>query len=312
MTPRPPKDGRRAPDRVAAPAPPVTTPPGRRPTRSTPSGSRRAAEPREAERPSARRRRALIATVVVVVALVVVAITTRSGRPSEPASVGTGTVTTLGPEGIPLETGALLAPAATSATGQTVDGIQCDTSEQVAYHVHTHLSVYVDGHLRPLPAGVGIVEPEAEPSAAGVFYGAEPLLLLAPRPRPGRGGPHRVPDIGHVHARPVLRHLGSTARGRPRRARHRGPDRLRGRKALPWRSAVHHSRLPPGHPDRRGLPCATPQGCRLVTVRAVIRFEDVPPRRWATQTSGRRRPVGHRPRPPGRRPRRSPTPRTGR
>jgi len=190
MTPRRPKDARRAPDLVTAPpatappatappatAPPATTPPGRRPTRPAQSGSRRAAEQEEVGRRSARRKRALIAASVAVVlvalvAVAIVALTGRAGGPTGPAAGGTGTRSALGPEGIPLETGTLLAPAATSATGQTVDGIQCDASEQVAYHVHTHLSVYVNGRLRPLPAGVGIVEPEAEPSPAGAFYGA--------------------------------------------------------------------------------------------------------------------------------------------
>jgi hypothetical protein len=41
--------------------------------------------------------------------------------------------------------------------------------EQAVYHVHTHLTVYVNGVLRPIPAGVGVVEPVAQQSANGVF-----------------------------------------------------------------------------------------------------------------------------------------------
>ncbi len=79
----------------------------------------------------------------------------------------------MGPEGVPLETGSPpLAPVSTSAQGQPVDGIACDSSEQVAYHIHVHLSVYVDGVLRPLPAGVGIVTPLAEPTPQGPFDAA--------------------------------------------------------------------------------------------------------------------------------------------
>ncbi len=78
----------------------------------------------------------------------------------------------MGPEGIPLETGSLLAPGSTPAMGATVDGVQCDSSEQVAYHVHTHLAVYVDGKERALPAGVGIVEPVTQQTPAGPFDGA--------------------------------------------------------------------------------------------------------------------------------------------
>jgi len=39
----------------------------------------------------------------------------------------------------------------------------------VVDHVHTHLSVYVDGHLRPVPPGVGIVVPVAQQTANGPF-----------------------------------------------------------------------------------------------------------------------------------------------
>jgi hypothetical protein len=74
-----------------------------------------------------------------------------------------------GPEGIPLEMGRVLAPASTAATGQMVDGIQCDAGSDVVYHVHTHLSVYVDGSLRPLPIGIGIVSPVVEQTGHGGF-----------------------------------------------------------------------------------------------------------------------------------------------
>ncbi|HVX20407.1 MAG TPA: hypothetical protein VHB02_03590 [Acidimicrobiales bacterium] len=75
----------------------------------------------------------------------------------------------LGPENVPLEVGKPLAPASTAAQGQTVDGIRCDSAEQVAYHVHTRLTVYVDGVLRPIPAGIGIVRPVAKQTARGPF-----------------------------------------------------------------------------------------------------------------------------------------------
>lgn len=79
----------------------------------------------------------------------------------------------LGPEGIPQENGTLLAPQTTSATGRTVDGIKCQSREQVAYHIHTHLGVYVDGVLRPVPAGVGLVSSAvAQQTPEGPFYGA--------------------------------------------------------------------------------------------------------------------------------------------
>jgi hypothetical protein len=77
-----------------------------------------------------------------------------------------------GPEGIPLQVGQTIAPSSTAATGKTVDGISCQASEQVVYHVHTHLAIYVKGKLRPVPAGVGLVAPVGEQTAFGPFYGA--------------------------------------------------------------------------------------------------------------------------------------------
>jgi len=78
----------------------------------------------------------------------------------------------LGPEGIPLERGPALAPYSTTAAGTTVDGIQCAPVEQLAYHIHAHLQVFVDGHPRSLPGGIGMVGPVAQQTSRGPFYGA--------------------------------------------------------------------------------------------------------------------------------------------
>jgi hypothetical protein len=124
----------------------------------------------------ARRTRAQIlgATAVVVVG---VFIAVSAGTNASAASVRTTAVTKFvsgppGPEAVPLQTGTVLAPASTAATGQSVDGIQCNTAEQVAFHVHTHLAVYVNGRLRPIPAGIGIVMPAAQATPEGPFYQA--------------------------------------------------------------------------------------------------------------------------------------------
>ena len=42
---------------------------------------------------------------------------------------------------------------------QTIDGIQCQVSEQVVYHIHAHLTVFVDGQPRQVPYGIGIAPP---------------------------------------------------------------------------------------------------------------------------------------------------------
>jgi hypothetical protein len=78
-----------------------------------------------------------------------------------------------GPEGIPLEQGALLAPASTTTQGATVDGIQCAPIEQLAYHIHAHLQVYVNGQTRTLPAAIGLIGPIFEQTQYGRFYGAQ-------------------------------------------------------------------------------------------------------------------------------------------
>jgi hypothetical protein len=50
-------------------------------------------------------------------------------------------------------------PAGNSASGgqgQTVEGIECGLMD-MTYHVHTHLSIFVDGQMQRIPANVGIV-----------------------------------------------------------------------------------------------------------------------------------------------------------
>ena len=64
-----------------------------------------------------------------------------------------------GPEGVPVPNAPLLATTANDATGQAVDGISCNTSEQLLFHVHAHLTIFIDGAARQIPYGIGIVPP---------------------------------------------------------------------------------------------------------------------------------------------------------
>jgi hypothetical protein len=48
--------------------------------------------------------------------------------------------------------------------GQDVDRIKCEGREQLAYHVHQHLFILVDGNPQPVPAYVGIVGPPLLPT----------------------------------------------------------------------------------------------------------------------------------------------------
>jgi hypothetical protein len=51
------------------------------------------------------------------------------------------------------------APAPDYAGHPTIDNIQCDTTERVAYHIHQHLAVFVNGQPRGVPEGIGIAAP---------------------------------------------------------------------------------------------------------------------------------------------------------
>ena len=74
-----------------------------------------------------------------------------------------------GPEGVPIPTGPALAATTSAATGQSVDGISCDTSEQTLFHIHAHLTILVDGAARQLPAGIGIPGAQAQGTPEGPF-----------------------------------------------------------------------------------------------------------------------------------------------
>ncbi len=69
-------------------------------------------------------------------------------------------------EGVPIELGPNVAPASTTQTG-TVAGIKCGPTEQLAYHIHAHLTVYVNGQPRALPGGIGIPGSQVVQSAQG-------------------------------------------------------------------------------------------------------------------------------------------------
>jgi hypothetical protein len=150
---------------------------GRAGSAGSAAARRKSAAFRAAEAARLRRRRrftwigSVLVVAAVIAAIVGVALTRSHNNGAGGSSDVAGSVLTgpIGPEGIVLEQGTVLAPASTAATGQTVDGVQCNSTEQAVYHIHTHLTVYVDGALRPIPAGIGVVEPVAQQGAHGVF-----------------------------------------------------------------------------------------------------------------------------------------------
>lgn len=74
---------------------------------------------------------------------------------------------------MPLESGPELASAFRGPGGNPVDGIKCAPLEQVAYHIHAHLLVYVNGQPRALPGGIGLIGPVEYRTPAGPFFVAQ-------------------------------------------------------------------------------------------------------------------------------------------
>jgi hypothetical protein len=152
---------------------------------------------REAELAAAAKRKRLLslagAGAVVVVVVVVALIAIGSGGGSSPsakvskagskpllntkplASLGPlsspGALGPTGPEGIPIPAAPELANTSTVATGNTVDGIGCLGTEQTVFHIHAHLTVFVNGSPRQIPYAIGITHPLTESTPEGTFVG---------------------------------------------------------------------------------------------------------------------------------------------
>lgn len=43
-----------------------------------------------------------------------------------------------------------------NAATQSIDGIECSSSEQLSFHIHTHLDVFVNGTQQSVPANIGL------------------------------------------------------------------------------------------------------------------------------------------------------------
>jgi len=101
---------------------------------------------------------------------------TAASSSSTSAASSSGSQT--GFEGVPIEQGSDLAtPASTGRS--TVDKITCGATEQLAYHIHAHLIVYVNGQPRALPGGIGIPGSQVVQSAEGpVAAGGQCIYYL--------------------------------------------------------------------------------------------------------------------------------------
>jgi len=77
----------------------------------------------------------------------------------------------IGPEGIPILNAPKLAGTGSMANGNSVDGVQCLGQEQLLFHIHAHLTVFVGGTARQVPAGVGITNAQVQNTPQGAFVG---------------------------------------------------------------------------------------------------------------------------------------------
>ncbi|MEI8105531.1 MAG: hypothetical protein WCH31_06785 [Actinomycetes bacterium] len=76
----------------------------------------------------------------------------------------------LGLENVPVPQVAPLAAPGKIKLGQTISGVTCQASEKVALHIHTHLTIFVNGAARQVPYGIGIGTPlQGANDATGPF-----------------------------------------------------------------------------------------------------------------------------------------------
>ncbi len=117
----------------------------------------------DSDGPGGRSRRKLAALVAAVVVLVGLGVGLGLGLSGGSAAAASG------PEGVPVQNVPDLASADTTLPGTPVDGLTCrrDMAATDPYHVHVHVSIFVNGQEERLPAGAGIVPPRASVQVPG-------------------------------------------------------------------------------------------------------------------------------------------------
>ncbi|HEY4348553.1 MAG TPA: hypothetical protein VGM80_13275 [Gaiellaceae bacterium] len=119
-----------------------------------------------------RRVRLLVALAAVSAA---VAGTARAALPLAPlSSVGTlkpaPAAGPLGPEGVAIPKAPVFENVTNRKLNQTVDGVTCQSVEKIAFHIHAHLTIFVNGKAEAIPYGIGIGQPiSGVNTAAGPF-----------------------------------------------------------------------------------------------------------------------------------------------
>jgi hypothetical protein len=94
--------------------------------------------------------------------------------------VAIGTPGHVGPEGVPIPVAPALAQTPLLAHGDQIDGITCQANEQILFHIHAHLTIFVRGMARQVPAAIGIAPPyEVTQTPLGPFVaGASCFMWL--------------------------------------------------------------------------------------------------------------------------------------
>jgi hypothetical protein len=165
--------------------------PTRKQRREQAREERRAKEAEERHAASARRRRKLVAgaMLVLLVATAVAWLRANTGeaptsaRAAQPqlklaplGSLGVlrapGPAGPLGPEEVPIPAASAVAGIAAKAEGEAVDGIECSTEEQTLFHIHAHLTIFVDGAAKRVPYAIGIPGDRVERTPRGTFVGS--------------------------------------------------------------------------------------------------------------------------------------------
>ncbi len=113
------------------------------------------------------RRRAALAAVAAALVLLLGAVVVARGGADHRRSVSSQ-----GPDGVPVPNAPQLSGGEPAQAGAPIDGIQCQGAEQVLFHIHAHLTVFVSGAARRVPYGIGIPAAQVSPTPAGPFVGA--------------------------------------------------------------------------------------------------------------------------------------------
>jgi hypothetical protein len=105
---------------------------------------------------------ALVASLVVFFALAV------NGGSGNTAKINQA-LAGAGPEQVDVPSGQVLGAVDSARYPQTIDGIKCQATEQVVYHIHAHLTIFVNGTARQVPYGIGIAPPLQYNTSTGTF-----------------------------------------------------------------------------------------------------------------------------------------------